>query len=1000
MVIEASELFTWGNAINDQLGYQLGPKQTSQPYPKQVKIDQAVVHVACNKFHSACITAKKELYVWGTAGAAGRLGVDNKSQTSILPSLHPSFTPFRNPCAEVCCGRDHTMARTVYGSVFCWGSNEYGQCSAVAPKPLLVDLPAKAKGIACGDFSSLALTDEDLLVWGKDTLGCGETVTQAPTPRQIPNVKGAQAVFAAADVAAALVTGGFLVWGHGLTRPTKVRLDESSGTVDVEGDEWTTVRVHAQLTTVHIGRSRSVAIDQMGQLWQWNHGNPVARRMRTGNAELSIKQAISYESSLICVTTDGNLLKLDESTVTKLPLAQVESIASSGGHIAAIIKYRLADVAADAPEDRRVLSLETLCQQRICRTLTPRNVMSLLDMAVDFGFELLLESAVAFVALNQNLLEVFYAAPLTELVTPQVEELVAAYNRGESIRRIREREFQEWSVGNNFNFSANEDSALNNLTDKPCEVVLRRLRKKLNQILALEAKFDPDSSIPEEVRRKIDMKPEIMAALARGGSRSLDPSTYQSDFLRPAFGGAHDDKCHNNGPPLSCSADYKGDTDGTTPGAGNWEEDVPPLTHDNGAADDPADNDEAGEDASVRMGDGSSADEGEDVEGAEAKEVEDGDAMKTTGDVLMEDGKMNAEEKFTWFVDRSHDPPAEEWVTVKKPERKEHRDGPSALPASERKTSDAGWNEHCERHEPNDPCSNRREYALTDFIKKVKKEKLSISSNSTACSPSKGWNAEPDAARHASLQEIMDSEQKHNLQKHLQKPALANSLFNGHKMPKKAYDTHNSWGRDALPQEKLVEDFIFIQAQEKQLREEEKQQKEIMEIEAAFAAMALAETLDRQEREEWERQKRDAEKRREQKKNKNNPRRNAQERKGDGGGDWSYNGQEWRVKTQQQETMTMSTGSARVQKDKKRLHNRTASDSVAKPADERRKIYDNQGGGEATWTGEGAWTGDGEWNDWSRASLHNGWSTNEWRAGSSTNARGGWRKAPQRTGEG
>lgn len=901
-MVVATELYTWGKAINDQLGYQLGPRQTLQQYPRHVRIDVSVAQVACNTFHSACITEKHELYVWGINGAMSRLGLDGCT-TCVLPVLHP--VSFRHPCVEVCCGRDHTMVRTAVGTAFCWGSNEFGQCSQVAPQPQQVDIPDKVKGIACGDFSSLALTDEDVVAWGKDILGCGETVSQVMHPRRIPNIKNAQAVFAAADVAAALVPGGFLVWGHGLTRPTKVRLVEERA-LNTE-NEWTTVRIHAQLTKLHIGRTESVAIDQLGHLWRLRHGGNVATRI-SETAELCVKQAIPYGSSLVCVTTEGSLLQLEDSVVTKLPLAQVDHIASSGEHLAAIVKYSCAVADASAPCSR-VLPLETICQQRLCRTITPRIALDRLDIAVHFGYNVLLESAVAFVALNQYLLEGMYAAPLADLVAPQILDLIAAYNRGEPFQGFRTQDCHDWSMNS---FSFGEDVELSNETEKPSDAALRRLRKKLSQIKTLEERFGTDSSPPEEVRRKINMKAEIEAILAKHG---------------------HSFPCSN---PV--------DTDSKTFGDGNAI-DISAKALCNRRSDLTTIPDDAASEASDTVSTGHADGKGEACVEQEAECV--AQAVEYTDP--EDDGSRRIEAKGhrVWAWKREIEEKAasdnamtegehgkSQWVEVKS-HRGERR--------CENRVNDRDVRQHAQ--EPSEPA--RREYALTDFIKPTKKpvkvSDAACTSPSLAASPPKTWK-ESDTSHHESLLDIMDGQKQEVLSR---ERGSKTSTPGAKKKTPKVHDTRNSWGREALPQEKIVEDFVNIQAQERELREQEKLQKEIDDIEAAFAALALAEELDCQEREQWKRR-HEAEKKQEKKRDRERMRRDVKSR-GNG-----------------QQPEDVKHGPNVAEGNVKR--------NAREPVAERKRNH--QGG---AW-GRSGWRDGGEWNEWTTSWRNAGWANRkEWR---------------------
>ncbi|KAI9188052.1 hypothetical protein H9P43_002443 [Blastocladiella emersonii ATCC 22665] len=148
------EAFTWGHNSNFVLGYGAG-SDSDQPHRVSFRPDDlpsfeyspdfappTILQVAMAKMHSALLTTQG-LYLWGY-GSHGKLGFSRRSPESrangagggsrsqgghvIVQPQHVDFLPPIVQVTAVAVGRDHTVAVSDTGSVWVWGSNQFGQC--------------------------------------------------------------------------------------------------------------------------------------------------------------------------------------------------------------------------------------------------------------------------------------------------------------------------------------------------------------------------------------------------------------------------------------------------------------------------------------------------------------------------------------------------------------------------------------------------------------------------------------------------------------------------------------------------------------------------------------------------------------------------------------------------------------------------------------------------------------------------------------------------------
>ena len=81
--------------------------------------------VSSGKYHCVALDKLGRVFCWGL-GAYGQLGCDKLNKHIVLPVLVEALTDKK--IVDVRSGIYHTVALTNRGKLYCWGSNNYGQC--------------------------------------------------------------------------------------------------------------------------------------------------------------------------------------------------------------------------------------------------------------------------------------------------------------------------------------------------------------------------------------------------------------------------------------------------------------------------------------------------------------------------------------------------------------------------------------------------------------------------------------------------------------------------------------------------------------------------------------------------------------------------------------------------------------------------------------------------------------------------------------------------------
>jgi alpha-tubulin suppressor-like RCC1 family protein len=155
---------------------QLGLGNTmSQNKPTKIPSLTQVVRVSTGAGHTCVFTADGIVSCWGD-NREGQLGTDDRDPRSSPVKIDPTGL---GAVTQVYAGGAHTCAQRVDGSLWCWGSNRFGQLGTgdtdarltpvqVAPDVLGTNVAAAYSG---GAHTCAVKTDGSVYCWGSNQYG-------------------------------------------------------------------------------------------------------------------------------------------------------------------------------------------------------------------------------------------------------------------------------------------------------------------------------------------------------------------------------------------------------------------------------------------------------------------------------------------------------------------------------------------------------------------------------------------------------------------------------------------------------------------------------------------------------------------------------------------------------------------------------------------------------------------------------------------------------------
>ena len=289
----SGNVFVWGtggssNSANHLNGAQQGKTDIIPQLLEALPPKAHVIDVSCGLGHALFLLNTGKVYSWGNGGN-GRLGLgdlSDRTEASLVTELSGEVI------TAVQCGASHSLALTDKGKVFSWGKNTQGQCGHASNEDVLrpqvikklFDLHHVVVQLAAGWEHSLALTLEGkLFSWGsgyKDSrrgvippvLGLGHNECRT-SPECITSIETVKIIKISCgwDHCLALDSAGkVLSWGSGqngkLGHGTEDNISLPCYIPHFEKHASKTVHISA-------GCEHSAAITEDGAMFSWGHGD-------------------------------------------------------------------------------------------------------------------------------------------------------------------------------------------------------------------------------------------------------------------------------------------------------------------------------------------------------------------------------------------------------------------------------------------------------------------------------------------------------------------------------------------------------------------------------------------------------------------------------------------------------------------------------------------------------------------------------------------------------
>jgi len=207
------------------------------------------------------------VWAWGS-NYYGQLGNNTAGQGLALT---PAQVQNLNNMTAIAAGAGHVIALKNDGTVWSWGSNNYGQLGIGTTTNQLLPVQILSlsgiTAIAAGLSHSIALkSDGTVWAWGRNNYGkLGDnTNSNRNIPIQVHNLSGITAIAAGDDSSHALKSNGTVwAWGH-----------NGNGQLgdDTNTDRWTPVQVHILNGVTAIAKRGSfcaLALKNDGTVWTW-----------------------------------------------------------------------------------------------------------------------------------------------------------------------------------------------------------------------------------------------------------------------------------------------------------------------------------------------------------------------------------------------------------------------------------------------------------------------------------------------------------------------------------------------------------------------------------------------------------------------------------------------------------------------------------------------------------------------------------------------------------
>lgn len=261
------QAWCWGYNYSGQLGHNSISAQSLVP----VQVDNtnmgAVTALSLGGDHSCALKSNGDAWCWGD-NADGQLGHNSSDTESNTPVQIDNSN--MGSVASLSLGGDHSCALKTNGTVWCWGSNVYGQLSQgdfTEGVAFHVDSLGSLASLQAYQQSTYALSAEgNIWVWGRETGILSYSSSETNGPEMIPDLNQVASFAINLDTLCAVKTDQS-VWCMGNNNNGELGDGNSPNDSDVPVQVDNTNM--SAVTTVVVGSGHACGLETNGDLWCW-----------------------------------------------------------------------------------------------------------------------------------------------------------------------------------------------------------------------------------------------------------------------------------------------------------------------------------------------------------------------------------------------------------------------------------------------------------------------------------------------------------------------------------------------------------------------------------------------------------------------------------------------------------------------------------------------------------------------------------------------------------
>ncbi|MBF0473407.1 MAG: RCC1 repeat-containing protein, partial [Nitrospirae bacterium] len=171
-------VYTWGSNLSGQLGNTTNAgNQNANPTPTQVSGISGVIAISAGYLSSYVLKSDGSVWAWGYNGY-GKLG-NSTNQNNGNPNPTPTQVIGISDVTAIAGGGYHAMALKSDGTVWTWGSNQFGEMGNntnymtgnANPTPTQVIGISGVTAIAASSYSVVLKSDGTVWAWGRNFSG-------------------------------------------------------------------------------------------------------------------------------------------------------------------------------------------------------------------------------------------------------------------------------------------------------------------------------------------------------------------------------------------------------------------------------------------------------------------------------------------------------------------------------------------------------------------------------------------------------------------------------------------------------------------------------------------------------------------------------------------------------------------------------------------------------------------------------------------------------------